>query len=95
VGDSQRRPVPLAPLMALKQGKNVPQGPESATNSSSDSNAIPYHSMQVPCVEWAYLLQGCNKYEGQLIELPADLPYLTRDRSNWHSIFSSRKLETG
>lgn len=81
--------------MTLKQGKNVPQGPESATKSSANSNAIPSNTMQVLRFEGANLLHHCNKYEGQLIELPADLPYLTGYRFNWHPFFGSHKLETG
>jgi hypothetical protein len=81
--------------MTPKQGKNVPQGPESATNSSADSIAIPCQSAQVLCVERVLLLHRCNKYARQLIELPADLPYLSGYKSNWTPVFGSHKLELG
>jgi hypothetical protein len=81
--------------MAPKQGENVPQGPESATNSIPVSIAIPAHTTQVPRRECPPLLQGCNKFAGLLIELPAFLPYLQHYRSNWHPFFPSQGLETG
>jgi hypothetical protein len=81
--------------MAPKQGKNVPQSPESATKSSAISNAIPCNSAQVPRTKGAYLLQCCNKFDAHMIELLGYLPYLHRYRSNWHPFFSSQRLETG
>ena len=81
--------------MTPKQGKNVPQGSESATNSSADPNAIPCHPMQVSCIEGPHLLHRCNKYARQLIELPADLPYLSGYKSNWNPVFGLHKLELG
>ena len=81
--------------MTPKQGKNVPQGPESATNSSDNSNAIPCHPAQVPCIEGPHLLHLRNKYACQLIELPADLPYLSGYKSNWIPVFGSHELELG
>jgi hypothetical protein len=52
--------------MILKQGKNVPQGPESATNLSAFISAILTPPLQVLCCECADLLQRCNKNQQSL-----------------------------
>jgi hypothetical protein len=77
--------------MAPKQGKNVPQDPESATKSTAVSNAIPRQSTQVLRTEGDHLLQCCNKFAAHVIELLGHLPYLQRYRSNWHPLFNAHK----